>query len=58
EVPTGPFGAKGVGEIASIPTLPAITNAIYNACGVRLLRLPVDQDRLLLALRRGEKEIP
>jgi xanthine dehydrogenase molybdenum-binding subunit len=42
----GPYGAKGVGEISSIPTTPAITNAIYNACGVRIKRLPVDQDWL------------
>jgi xanthine dehydrogenase molybdenum-binding subunit len=53
----GPYGAKGVGEIASIPTLPAITNAITNACGVRVYSLPVDQDKLLLALKRGEKEV-
>jgi len=56
ETADGPYGAKGVGEIASIPTTPAITNAIYNACGVRVLRLPVDQDRLLLALKSGSKE--
>jgi CO/xanthine dehydrogenase Mo-binding subunit len=42
----GPFGAKGVGEISAMPTLPAITNAIYNACGVRVRDLPVDQDWL------------
>jgi xanthine dehydrogenase molybdenum-binding subunit len=48
---TGPYGAKGVGEIASIPTMAAITNAVYNACGVRLHRLPVDQDSLLLAMK-------
>lgn len=42
----GPYGAKGVGEISSIPTTPAITNAIYNACGIRIKRLPVDQDWL------------
>jgi len=42
----GPYGAKGVGEISSIPTTPAITNAIYNACGVRIRQLPVDQDWL------------
>lgn len=46
----GPFGAKGVGEISSIPTTPAITNAIFNACGVRVRRLPVDQDWLALQL--------
>jgi len=42
----GPYGAKGVGEIVIIPTAPAITNAIYNATGVRLDRLPVDQEKL------------
>jgi xanthine dehydrogenase molybdenum-binding subunit len=43
-VQAGPYGAKGVGEICSIPTTPAITNAIYNAVGVRVDRLPVDQE--------------
>lgn len=42
----GPYGAKGVGEIVLIPTLPAITNAIYNAVGVRVDRLPVDQEKI------------
>jgi xanthine dehydrogenase molybdenum-binding subunit len=51
EISSGPYGAKGVGEISSIPTTPAITNAIYNACGVRIKRLPVDQDALLLAIK-------
>ncbi len=45
-VSSGPYGAKGVGEIVSIPTTPAITNAIFYACGVRIRRLPVDQDWL------------
>ena len=48
----GPYGAKGVGEICSIPTTPAITNAIYYATGVRIRRLPVDQDWLALEIRR------
>ncbi|MBE9523872.1 MAG: molybdopterin-dependent oxidoreductase, partial [Chloroflexi bacterium] len=43
----GPYGAKGVGEIVSIPTIPAITNAIYNAIGVRVDNLPVDQAELI-----------
>lgn len=47
----GPFGAKGVGEICSIPTAPAITNAILHACGVRVTRLPVDQDWLSAQIR-------
>jgi selenium-dependent xanthine dehydrogenase len=57
-VAEGPYGAKGVGEITSIPTAPAITNAITNACGVRIYRLPVDQDWLArqLAGRRSVRE--
>jgi len=46
----GPYGAKGVGEIVSIPTIPAIANAIYNAAGVRIDRLPVDQELISKAL--------
>jgi len=46
----GPYGAKGVGEISSIPTTPAITNAIYHAVGVRVDRLPVDQEEILRQL--------
>ena len=46
----GPYGAKGVGEIISIPTTPAITNAIYNAVGVRVDSLPVDQEFIVTEL--------
>ena len=46
----GPYGAKGVGEITSIPTTPAITNAIHAATGVRITRLPATPARLLEAL--------
>ncbi len=46
-VAEGPYGAKGVGEIVSIPTTPAITNAIYNAVGVRVDHLPVDQAEIV-----------
>jgi CO/xanthine dehydrogenase Mo-binding subunit len=53
----GPYGAKGVGEISSIPISPAITNAIASAVGVRCRALPIDQDALLLAMQRGEAEI-
>jgi xanthine dehydrogenase molybdenum-binding subunit len=51
ETSDGPYGAKGVGEISSIPTTPAITNAIYNATGIRVSRLPVDQDVLLRQMK-------
>jgi xanthine dehydrogenase molybdenum-binding subunit len=50
-VEEGPFGGKGVGEIVLIPTIPAITNAIYNAVGVRIDSLPVDQEKILAAMR-------
>jgi len=52
----GPYGAKGVGEISSIATTPAITNAIFNACGVRVRTLPVDQDWLARQLLERASE--
>jgi len=52
----GPYGAKGVGEIVSIPTTPAITNAIYNAIGVRLDSLPVDQAEIVRLIKEKSKQ--
>jgi CO/xanthine dehydrogenase Mo-binding subunit len=49
--PLGPFGAKGVGEPALIATAPAILNAIADATGKRITRVPATPDRLLAALR-------
>ncbi|MBN1137636.1 MAG: molybdopterin-dependent oxidoreductase [Anaerolineae bacterium] len=46
-ISTGPYGAKGVGELPSIPTAPAICNAIYNVTGVRVTRLPVKPEDLV-----------
>jgi xanthine dehydrogenase molybdenum-binding subunit len=40
-ITSGPYGAKGMGELPIIPTAPAICNAIYNATGVRVYTLPV-----------------
>lgn len=51
--PEGPFGAKGVGEITSIPTAPAITNAIYAATGARITRLPATPKRVVETLSRA-----
>ena len=56
-VAAGPYGAKGVGELPSIPTSAAITNAIYRATGVRVRSLPVDQDELLRAIQSGAGEV-
>ncbi len=53
----GPYGAKGVGEVVSIPTTAAITNAIYNAVGVRVDRLPVDQEQILWAIHKASPEV-
>jgi CO/xanthine dehydrogenase Mo-binding subunit len=52
EVPdkNGPFGAKGIGESALIPVAPAIANAIYDACGVRIKDLPIKAEKIYLAL--------
>ena len=47
--PRGPYGAKGIAEAAAIPTAPAITNAIYDAVGVRIRRLPATPDRVVAA---------
>jgi xanthine dehydrogenase molybdenum-binding subunit len=57
KVAAGPYGAKGVGELPSIPTSAAITNAIYRATGVRMRSLPVDQDELLRAMREKNTEV-
>ena len=50
--PTGPFGAKGVGEPALIPSAPAILNAIADAIGERIYHLPANLERVLEAVRK------
>src|SRR6476619_7656202 len=49
--PDGPYGAKGVGETATFCGSPAIANAIDDACGVRLMELPLNPESVLRALR-------
>lgn len=55
--PTGPFGAKGVGEPTSVPTAPAILNAIYDAVGVRIYSLPATPEKILRALEKIQSQI-
>lgn len=45
--PTGPFGAKAAAEIPINGPAPAVTNAIYHACGVRIRDLPVTPEKIL-----------
>lgn len=53
EVPQddGPFGARGIGEHAMVPTIPAIANAIYDATGVRVGAPPYSSEKVYLALQ-------
>ena len=48
--PSGPFGLKGAGEIAVDGPLPAVANALADACGVRLFSAPFTPERVLAAL--------
>jgi CO/xanthine dehydrogenase Mo-binding subunit/aerobic-type carbon monoxide dehydrogenase small subunit (CoxS/CutS family) len=49
--PAGPYGAKGIGEPALVPTAPAILGAIHHATGVRIARVPATPDRVLAAIK-------
>jgi xanthine dehydrogenase YagR molybdenum-binding subunit len=44
-------GSVGIGEVATVPTSPAVANAIHNAVGIRLTELPIRPDRLISALK-------
>ncbi|HEU5228384.1 MAG TPA: xanthine dehydrogenase family protein molybdopterin-binding subunit [Ktedonobacteraceae bacterium] len=48
--PDGPFGARGVAEMALIPFAPAVAHAIYNATGVWLTQQPMTPERVLRAI--------
>ena len=51
--PTGPFGAKSIGEIVINTPAPAITHAIYRATGVWHRELPILPEHILLAKPEG-----
>ncbi|MBL6458021.1 molybdopterin-dependent oxidoreductase [Belnapia sp. T6] len=52
--PLGPYGAKGIGEPALVPTAPAIFSAIRDATGAEINRIPALPHRVLEAIRRKE----
>jgi len=55
--PTGPFGAKGLGELNMDPTAAVINNAIFDAVGVRIKTLPITPEKILRALKeKAEKK--
>jgi hypothetical protein len=56
--PTGPFGAKGVGEPTLVPTAAAILNAIYNAVGVRIYSLPATAEKVYSAIKAKRAQTP
>lgn len=52
--PTGPFGAKSIGEIVINTPSPAIANALYNAVGVRIRELPITAEKVYEAMKKNE----
>jgi CO/xanthine dehydrogenase Mo-binding subunit len=55
--PDHPFGVRGVAEISVVPPMGAISNAIYNAVGVRMRSLPMAPHKIVKALseKNGSK---
>jgi CO/xanthine dehydrogenase Mo-binding subunit len=53
EVPQddGPWGARGIGEHAMVPTVPAIANALYDALGIRVGAPPYTAEKVYLAMK-------
>jgi xanthine dehydrogenase molybdenum-binding subunit len=52
--PEGPMGAKGIAELPSIVTAPAVANAVYNAIGIRFLAPPMVPEKVARALHRTQ----
>ncbi len=56
EEPTGPFGAKSLGEIATGSPAPAISDALFNALGIHFDTLPITPEKVFRAIREKERE--
>jgi len=56
--PIGPYGAKGVSEVATVPITPAILNAVSRAIGVRINKVPASPAVILEAIRTGKCDVP
>jgi xanthine dehydrogenase molybdenum-binding subunit len=57
ENPNHPFGVRGVGEVPIVPPAAAIANAIYQATGMRMTRLPMSPGNVLAAMWEQEKVV-
>jgi CO/xanthine dehydrogenase Mo-binding subunit len=55
--PTGPYGMKGVGEVGINGPLPAIANAVADACGIGITRAPLTAERIMEALQRRPRGV-
>jgi len=49
--PTGPFGAKSIGEVVANTPSPAIAHAVYNAVGVRVNHLPITPEKVFMGMQ-------
>lgn len=53
--PSGPYGAKGVGECGMVLLAAAIGNAVYNATGIRFNEIPLTPERVYKKLQENKK---
>lgn len=53
--PSGPFGAKEVGQGPLLPVPPAVANAVYNAVGVRIDEVPITPEKVLKAIKERQR---
>lgn len=53
---SGPFGAKSIGELVIDTPSPAIADAVYNACGVRVRELPITPEKVAMGILQKELE--
>ena len=54
--PSGPFGAKSIGELVIDTPCPAIAAAVYNATGVRVRELPITPEKIAMGILQKERE--
>ncbi|MBI3000410.1 MAG: molybdopterin-dependent oxidoreductase, partial [Deltaproteobacteria bacterium] len=55
--PEGPYGAKEAGQGPLLPVIPAVSNAVYDAVGVRIHEIPITPDKILRALDKRLKPV-